>query len=285
MAMVFGAATSNLIAVNGLTDVQWWNTNKYSLFTAWLFPTTLTAGRSIARAGTIAGITIHTVTSSLRFTGDAATDGVWTWPAGLATNTWSFVACAVNVGATPTAAVRAWSATPTSGPVEQTVTVTTAPVGAWTSSGVNFTIGNTTSSSTTAFQGQIGGLTYFCDGQNNNSNSLGAPADGTIPQAAADHLLRNFVTPLWRGDVAQFGGFGRYVRPPGVGIAAPGGYQFHVPLEGVVASATTAYRNTGPAQLVVTAATQGMVTPRGALLVQDNQRHPKGVGGGIPARG
>jgi hypothetical protein len=281
VAMVFGAGVGNSVTVNSMS-LDWWNTNRFSLLTAWVYPTTLTATRSVARAGTVTGVTIDTTTSSLRFTGDTATtDGVWTFPMGLAVNTWTFVAVAVNCGAAATVTVKAWSGTPSVAPAEQTVTTSVAPVGAYVASSTNFTIGNTTSGSATSWQGQIGAVTFFVDNATTTAPLLGGFADGTIPQGTADHLLRNFVTPLWNGEVNRFNGHGRTHSLP---LSGRPGFQVHAPLESAI-TPTMMYRPTGLVRNVVTGATLGANNPRSSLLLEHQMRHPKGLGGGIPARG
>lgn len=209
MAYTFGAAVTDNIQVTALTAA--FTTSRLSLITCWIRPTTLTATRVICASGATWALSIDTTTSSLRLTGDFVTDGVFTFPAGLALNTWTFVAVLVNIGTAPAMQVKAWTATETSAPVERTVTVATAPVGAITSGGSTFTVGNTSGGSL-AFQGDIGGFLLLTETGNTTSSFAGIPADGTTSQAEADQVRRSYVDPMWRGDILQFIGMGRVVE-------------------------------------------------------------------------
>lgn len=234
MAFTFGAGVTDNISSSGLNS-SFFATNRVGLVGCWIRPTTLTATRVLWGTSAVYTLAIDTTTTSLRLTLDAVTtDAVYTFPAALAVNTWTFVAVAWCMGTGPAAAVRAWVGTESGGPVEQTVTTATAGSGAWNAGGSTLTVGNAPAGSL-AFQGDIGGFISMVDSNTANTNVLvGIISSGAaISQAQADALLGVYVTPMWRGDTGPILGMGRTALNPGsqLGVAhvmsldtgAPGG--------------------------------------------------------------
>lgn len=210
----FGAVNSNRITFSSGPDNLYSN-NRTSLIACWAKPSTLTATRALWGFGSICGLTIDTTTTSVRLTLPAATTaGVWTAPAGLTVGSLTFVAVLSSQnGAGGTAAIRVWTGTPTSGPVEQTVTNATAPVGAWTSTASTLTIGNL-SSAASAFQGDLGGFVLLHDDRNleNLSQITGQATVGALTQVEADRARAVWVESAWRGDVGAIAGAGRMLN-------------------------------------------------------------------------
>lgn len=222
MAYTFGAATTDLVSWSAnITSL--FTTNRSALIACWVRPTTLTATRKIWSAGTVWTLQIDTTTSSCRLTADAVTDGAFTFPAGLTVGQWTWICVIVNCGTGPTMDVNAWTATETSMPVKQTVTVATAPVGAFTTSGLVFGVGNTTTTPTTAFQGDIGGVYAHAENASSFAGPLGIISDGATTQAELDRAFIRFIDPLWRGDLQRIAGQGfQAVYNPTAGSAMAG---------------------------------------------------------------
>lgn len=213
MAFTFGAAVTDSIASSGLNS-SIFGTNRVSLVCCWVYPTTLTATRVVFGTSAVYTLAIDTTTTSLRLTLDAVTtDAVYTFPAGLAINTWTFVAVAWCMGTGPAAAVRAWTATESTGPIERTVTNATAGVSTWNAGGSTFTLGNASAGSL-AFQGDLGGLVVMVDSQTTNLNAMCGiiSSSSAITQAQADALLAAYVTPIWKGDLGPILGMGRQIN-------------------------------------------------------------------------
>lgn len=203
MSYTFGAATSNMISYTA-NGTSLFATSRTALITMWVYPTTLTATRCLFGAGAIWRLAIDTTTSSLRFTSDNTTDGVYTFPAGLALNTWTFVALLVNQGAsTPVASVDAWTATADGPLVKRTVTTVTAPVGAQVTSNLVFGVGNITTTTNLSFQGNIENVAAIAENSGTVRGILGILANGATAAADAERIADLFITPLWRGDVSR----------------------------------------------------------------------------------
>lgn len=259
MAYTFGAGVTDNISSSGLNS-SLFTTNRMSLVCCWVKPSTLTATRVLWSTSAIYALSIDTTTTSLRLTLDGATtDGTYIAPMGLATGTWTFVAFAWCMGATPTAAARAWSATETSGPVEQTVTPTAAS-GAWASGGSTFTLGNTPAGSL-AFQGDIGGLVAMVDSQPSNLNTMCSIdcSSGAITQSQADALRSTFVVPAWKGDIGSILGMGRQIINPATQL----GFALAMSLDnGTAGGAWSQRAGQANARATVTGATSSGRTPR-----------------------
>jgi hypothetical protein len=213
----FGGATTHLIDF-GPGSPSWFTGNHGTIVSCWAYPTTLTAGRYIwATGGTITGCGIHTTTSDLTIDLNAATTpGKWTVANVLTVNTmvWICVMTAQN-SAGGTAAVRCWTATETTGPVERTVVNATAPIGAWTSSGTTFRCGNL--GTTVSFQGDLGGFIAAVDDWQGHLPVIGNQTVGAITQAEADRVLATWCDPMWRGDIGALAGAGRLGSPQRLG--------------------------------------------------------------------
>lgn len=203
MAYKFGAATNNLISYTA-NGTALFATNRTSLITIWVYPTTLAATRIMWGASTLCRLAIDsTVTSSCKVTLDCVTtDAVFTFPAGLAINTWTFIAVFTNQGTGPTLDVNAWTATADGPLVKQTVTAVTAGVGAFVSSALLFSVGNT-SAPTLSWQGDIANVAAFADDSGTVPGLLGVIADGATSAAELDQLVPRLIVPLWRGDVSR----------------------------------------------------------------------------------
>lgn len=137
-------------------------------------------------------------------TANATTGGVYTTSgAGIATNTWWFIAWIWSLSNTgPVGNWRVYVGTLTTPPTEVTVTTTTSPVGNLTGN-TTMTIGNTTANST-AFQGDIGVCSLLSTGSTGATvNPLGIAAATGLTQGEADQVLRSYITPMWLGDVSQ----------------------------------------------------------------------------------
>lgn len=212
-----GAITDRIQVTPGAPTI--FAASRSSLIAGWFFPTTLTAAKFLWGFGTIWGLRIDTVTTSLRFIGDAATtDGVWTAPAGLVLNTPTFIALAASLNAAGgTAGVRCWTSNDNLPPVERTVTQATAPVGAWTSGGATMQVGNRNSAA--AWQGDIGGMIGMCDDHTAAPSVLGISTVGAISQAEANRIRAKFVEDCWRGDLPALAGAGRMQKVSGAGTS------------------------------------------------------------------
>lgn len=203
MAYTFGAATTNMISWSA-NKTSLWSTNRASLVSCWVYPTTLTATRVIFAAGLVWRLEIDTTTSSCRFTTDCVTTkGVYTFPAGLALNTWTFICMIFNCASPgPTIQIDAWTATDAGPITKQTVTNVTAGVGTFNTSNLVLQVGNV-STPTLAFQGDIANVCAIADVGSSVPGILGFLADGTTSQGELDVVTNNFVAPLWRGDVSR----------------------------------------------------------------------------------
>lgn len=197
MPYTFGGATTD--------DITWGMGNNLAqsgtlaLVTGWWRPTTLTATRGLWSIGNVAGAEIDTTTTNVRLGTDNTTDGQWTFPAGLVVNEWRFLAMAVNCNNTgPVASWRAWTGSPTEGPVEQTVTTVVAPASDFLGS-ATFYVGNKGTGSL-AFQGDIADVCVFGETALGDS-SWSTVASRTVPmtQAEADYMHAKVVVPLWEG--------------------------------------------------------------------------------------
>lgn len=200
MAYTFGAGTGD--DINLTTAATMLGNSRFTFVCGWWLPTTLTSTRGLWSAGNTARIIVDTTTSQLRLVTDNTTDGIWTAPAGMATNVWSFIAVLgsfTNTG--PAAAWRVWVGNWPNAPSEITVTQSTAPVGNFTASSA-FTIGNV-GTGTVAWQGDIDEI-YWYNAATQARGLVEAAALGAITQAEADFVFQRWVLPLWLG--AGWGG-------------------------------------------------------------------------------
>lgn len=201
MAWTFGAA-----ATNDVTFTVALNTgpaNSAFLIGGWWYPTTLTAGRGLFSFGNTLGAEIASTTSELLIrSAHGTTNGQWTTTgAGLTVNQWQFIAVYMGFAASGTGtAVKVWSGTTELRPVACSITNGTAPVGT-AAGGTNFFLGNKGTSTTAAFQGDIGN-TFLALANGAITSTLGpfnTAAYGTVTADEEQFLLDRFVAPVWRG--------------------------------------------------------------------------------------
>lgn len=200
MAYTFGGATTDSILWTGQSNI---GNAGIGLVAGWWRPTTLTATRRLWSAGATTGVAIDTTTSELRLTNDSfsGTDGVFTTTgAGLATNTWTFVAAMVSVSNSPGSQWKVWVGSATTPPAEVTIstvssitTNTNGPTG-------NTTIGNTNGGSV-AFQGVIDNVLVVNDSATASvvTNPFQSAAYGTITATEAQWTLERWIRPHWAG--------------------------------------------------------------------------------------
>lgn len=193
----------------GSDDMTWaiqnptGGTTTSGIVCGWVYPTTLTAGRGIWGFGNTMGAEIDTATSELRFKSQRATaNGEFTTTgAGLAVNTWRFLAAFFSFTGTTGDSWAAWSGDENNAPVPLTVTQAVAPNGTATGS-TNFYLGNKGTSATLAFQGDIGNHVLYRSGMPAGANhEFGITTYGTHTQASIDMVYNRFVLPAWLGDV------------------------------------------------------------------------------------
>lgn len=194
MSYTFGGATSDKITATRVLTL----TNGCWLFSGWIKPTTLTAGRGFFGTGTTGTsfIAIGTTTSELKITLRATVDAVFdTSGLGLVVNVWQHVSVLVSqIGA-----VRVWKGLVDSAPVEVTVTNTTVGSGTPQNS-TSLVLGNIGTTAIAAFQGMM----EQCVTVSQITPGPGAPlpiaSNGTIAQDEADVILANVVRPFWKGE-------------------------------------------------------------------------------------
>ncbi len=178
-------------------------TARSSLIVGWYYPTALTATRRLFGAGAIWGAEVDTTTDELRLRTDNTTDGQWTTTGvDMVVNEWKFIAImnsTLNTG--PAGAWRVWVGTAESAPVEATVSVATSPVGNFTGNSTLY-IGNTASGST-AWEGDIENVFVVASSATIGvtSSLFNQAAYGAITTDAAEFTLRNYVLPLWLGQI------------------------------------------------------------------------------------
>ncbi len=264
-----GAATTDRLSV-ATGSPSAFTASHSTLISCWVYPTTLTAGRFMWGVGTICGLSIDTTTSSLNLTLDTGTiDGVWTVANVLTVNTMTWICIMTSQVAAPTAAVRCWTATETTGPVERTVVNDTAPTGTWTSSGNTIQIGNRNSAA--AFQGDVGGVILSCDDWGGARSVIGNQTVGTITQAEADRVKAVWCDPMWRGNIGFLAGAGRLQSP--TQASTWNGFHFAASLDDPLAMYVS--NTVKPAALAITGAVQSArQTPRRFENTMDNSFGP-----------
>lgn len=204
MAWTYGAGTGDDTVFDAVSSI----TSGMIAFTAcWVYPTTLTATRTIFSFGANWRIRIDTTTSELRLVSDNTTDGEWTTTGvNLATNSWTFLAVIANPSNTgPVCDWRVWAGTLETPPAEVTVTNAVAPVGNFGGS-TAVCIGNADMGGTVAFQGSIESFVFgnFSGFLNATTGAFPIAASGTITQAEADLIRDQYVTPIWRGNLFPY---------------------------------------------------------------------------------
>lgn len=200
MSYTFGsAATSDM---NWATQMSIGNNLSTFLVCGWWRPTTLTSQRSYFSFGNVQTARVATTTSEIQLvTGNVTTPGVWTTSgAGIVINGWYFLAF-LCMYRTATAEWRVWKSTGVDDhPVLIPNTNTTAPVGANGSASGTFYLGNAGTSTTNAFQGQIGSASTYHVPVATLPNPLGVTSYTTFSQEEEDFVLREYVIPAWQGN-------------------------------------------------------------------------------------
>ena len=201
-AQTFGAAA---------TDDVVWNCNITTggggtpwLVMMWVYPTTLTAGRTLFGFGNTACVQINAATDELRLiTQNATTNGEWTTTGiDLAINEWKFIAISNgNRNSDVSSYWRAWSGTWNSPLVEATVSNDVVAAGNFTGN-ANFYVGNRGTGSV-AFQGSIGEVILL---NQNSLNQLFVPiiTDSAASAMSNANALLNFeraIRKAWAGEM------------------------------------------------------------------------------------
>lgn len=258
MSYTFGANNTDNIALSGLPTAPF-ATNRVGLCCCWVRPTNLVAAECIWSSGTIYRMAVASTTTSMVLTLDGTTtDGTYTAPMALATNKWTFVAVLWCMGTSPTAAVKMWMGTETTGPVEQTVTAV-AGSGAWIAGATTFTVGNA-GAGTSAIEGSVGGLVLLADSQNSNLNTICGidSSSGAITQDQADAVRAAYVDACWRGDIGHILGMGRAVVNSSTNL----GLSLAVSLDNSIGGGAWAQKlTTAPSRGTITTAVAGLRTP------------------------
>lgn len=208
MPLTFGAATSD--RVSWTTNLQG-VTGTNNFVACWFNASTLTAGRYIlawcsASATTLHGIRIGTTTSTLQLVAAATTTlGIWTatpdttsFPSGIVTGQWYFVAVAQTIVTGPTVGFAAWLGTESVPPTPMTIATSTAPAGTPTG-GANIVVGNNIiTSPTAAFQGDIGQVIAISNPSGINWQ-IGSATAGTFSTDEQLLIAQTLTYPLWLG--------------------------------------------------------------------------------------
>lgn len=185
------------------TSSAWGASGSAYLVSGWYKFTTLTATRCLWSSGTTFCSQIAATTSELTMGSDGATtDSVWTTSGlGLTTGKWWHISWLASCAQTGTGeAWRVWIADAEHPPTEVTVTLTTAIVGAFTSS-TTLVLGNRTTAGALAIQGSMSSFMAIAQGAGNSSvASLPMTAFGAITQVEADQVRERLLVPLWQGN-------------------------------------------------------------------------------------
>lgn len=200
MPYTFGGANTDDLTLPVVTSIT--GPSVSGMLLAWVFPTTLTPGRGLAGFGNNLGRILVSATSGEIDValGAGTTDGVWT-SSGLAltADTWRFLAIAWTAIAGPTMEVRLWAGDGVTPPEPVTMAQAIAPVGTF-SSQTTMTIGSTATSSSLAWQGDIGPLdvisTNIAAGA---THPFGQTAYGAFATESVDMMFSRFVRPIWEG--------------------------------------------------------------------------------------
>lgn len=200
MPYTFGAATGDDVSVPIVSAAV--GASVSGLLMAWVYPTTLTAGRAISGFGNnLSRIQVSATAGELELNLAAATtDGLWTSSGlGMATGSWYFVAIAWTAIAGPTMDAKLWLGTDVTPPSAVSITQTTAPVGAFTSSST-WTVGNGSGAATIAWQGDIGAVdlvtTNIAAGA---THPFVQSAYGAFSAESEAMILARYVLPVWLG--------------------------------------------------------------------------------------
>lgn len=205
MPFTFGAATTDF--ANRLGPSFGAN-GQGALVMGWFYPTTLTAGRyyySIGANSATAnyGVKVGTTTSTLQMNSALSTPGLWTatadsvlYPSGITTGQWWFIAGLVSVTSAPATEWRMWLGTTEQAPTAMTVVNTTAQSGTQGIGG--FVIGNSTTTGTTSFQGDIGSMVaMICTVGVNSPLPIATAAASTTDERKL--IEETIILPVWAG--------------------------------------------------------------------------------------
>jgi hypothetical protein len=201
VAYTFGGATGDdanfPLATTAMGDTR----NLY--ISGWWKPTTLTAGRALFGVATVPRVEINSTTSELRIWADCATtDGQWTTSGvGLTVDLWTFIAFVHSwtSSAPATASMRLWRGTIDEPPVEVTISQATAPSGGPTG-GSTLAIGNATSATSIAFQGEIAEINAIVSrAAVSVTHPLYLTSGNSIGNTEAELIRSRLVEPSWRG--------------------------------------------------------------------------------------
>jgi len=197
MSYTFGAGTGD--DINTASVLQYGNTNVTTFVAGWWYPTTLTLTRGYWSGGNTFGAEVDTTTSQLRFrTANGTTGGQWTTSGtAITTGKWWYMAFLNTNNNTGTAAAwRCWIGDAETAPVEQTVTVATAPSGTFVGNATAY-LGNK-GTGTVAFQGDIG-WGVFISANTSIASILPIATAGAITNDEASLIYDRLAYPCWRG--------------------------------------------------------------------------------------
>jgi hypothetical protein len=244
VACTFGSA-----ATNDVTFAVNLNTGPASssfLITGWWYPTKLTATRGLFSFGNTLGAEIGATTSELLIrSAHGTTNGQWTTTGvGLTVNQWQFIAVYMGFAASGTGtAVKVWSGTTEVQPVACSITNTVTPAGT-AAGGTNFYLGNKGTSTTLAFQGDIGN-TFLGMAAGALTGPLGpfnVAAYGTVDANEEEFLKASYVLPVWAGNPFPF-------RGGDLGFRAGASWDmYYINMDHIVAPRATRFIGSGAAQ-------------------------------------
>lgn len=202
MAYTFGAAATDTIQRTTVIDP--YTQNRQSLVYAWWYPTTLTAGRAYyGMSGGTSGLRVDATTDELIFTLDRATTD-YTFvssDADIVVDTWYFIAVHISQGAiSATPNTRIWLGTADSPP--RLLTGSTTNGSGNRTAGPRVVLGNTTTTSSVSFQGDIEHAGYICANPSSDAESAAILFGHSDTSAAPndEFILSRLVSPLWRGE-------------------------------------------------------------------------------------
>lgn len=209
MAWTFGAAATN--DVNLATTQTIGAATSASLVCGWYYPTTLTATRGLTSFGNTIGAEIGATTSELLLrSAHGTTNGQWTTTgAGLTVNQWTFLAIFMSYASSGVStAIKVWTATADSPPVACTIANTVTPVGTPAGNATLY-FGNKGTSTTLAFQGDIGNCWYaVLSGSSAETGPFNFATYGSLTADEEAWHYTNFVYPVWSGKPYPFSGTG-----------------------------------------------------------------------------
>lgn len=183
---------------------NFYNNDSLTVFAGWFRPTTLTAGRYLIgmQATTSTGVSIDATTDELKCVSrGVTTNGEWvTTGVDMVVDEWMFMACAIQpadaMGGTPW---RLWCANKDRRPVMFTPALSVAQVGANTSGG-NVAIGNSDTTASNGFQGQIAECT-FGNITSTVNHDWRLATSGAWTAREEERIFQQFVIPAYLHDM------------------------------------------------------------------------------------